>query len=335
MESPLVQNERVREAQQALKEIGLPRQQQNTRTGLVLLSMLNLGAGEPWSTARGQVLGVAQSMDWMADHYPDVKNGRADPVRYRTGSRESVRKKSIHQMVAAGILVQNADDMDRATNSGDYSYRPTEIGLEALRAYGTPGWQAALTRFHEEWVSLRERWEAAREWHRVPVRLLDDTTVTLSEGKHSALIAAIVEDFAAYFTPAGKVIYLGDTGQKWVVNEEEYMAGLGIVVDPHGKMPDVLIHLKDDGRDWLVCIEAFHSVGEVNAKRVDELRALFAGCRPGLVFVSAFTDKATFRGAVADIAWETDVWIREAPTHLVHFDRERFLGPYDQALPDE
>jgi hypothetical protein len=29
-----------------------------------------------------------------------------------------------------------------------------------------------------------------------------------------------------------------------------------------------------------------------------------------------------------DISWETEVWVAEDPTHLIHFDGERFLGPY-------
>ncbi|MCP4547075.1 MAG: SAM-dependent methyltransferase [bacterium] len=31
-----------------------------------------------------------------------------------------------------------------------------------------------------------------------------------------------------------------------------------------------------------------------------------------------------------DIAWETEVWVAEAPSHLIHFDGERFLGPYNE-----
>ena len=30
----------------------------------------------------------------------------------------------------------------------------------------------------------------------------------------------------------------------------------------------------------------------------------------------------------SDIAWETEVWVAESPTHLIHFNGERFLGPY-------
>ena len=28
------------------------------------------------------------------------------------------------------------------------------------------------------------------------------------------------------------------------------------------------------------------------------------------------------------IAWETEVWIAYAPSHMIHFNAPRFLGPY-------
>jgi len=37
------------------------------------------------------------------------------------------------------------------------------------------------------------------------------------------------------------------------------------------------------------------------------------------------------RRFLAEIAWETEVWCAEDPEHLIHFDGERFLGPYDSA----
>ena len=32
---------------------------------------------------------------------------------------------------------------------------------------------------------------------------------------------------------------------------------------------------------------------------------------------------------LSDISWETEVWCADAPSHLIHFDGERFLGPYE------
>jgi hypothetical protein len=36
---------------------------------------------------------------------------------------------------------------------------------------------------------------------------------------------------------------------------------------------------------------------------------------------------------VSHIAWESEVWIAEDPDHMIHFDGERFLGPYPDVMP--
>jgi adenine-specific DNA-methyltransferase len=42
-----------------------------------------------------------------------------------------------------------------------------------------------------------------------------------------------------------------------------------------------------------------------------------------------FHDRRTMMKYLDDISWETEVWIAESPTHLIHFNGERFLGPYE------
>ena len=49
----------------------------------------------------------------------------------------------------------------------------------------------------------------------------------------------------------------------------------------------------------------------------------------GLVFVTAFLTRRAMTKYLADIAWETEVWVAEAPSHIIHFNGERFLGPYE------
>jgi hypothetical protein len=66
----------------------------------------------------------------------------------------------------------------------------------------------------------------------------------------------------------------------------------------------------------------------VNLLRHRQLKELFAGSKAGLVFVTAFLDRASMREYLPDIAWETEVWVADAPSHLIHFNGERFLGPY-------
>jgi hypothetical protein len=40
------------------------------------------------------------------------------------------------------------------------------------------------------------------------------------------------------------------------------------------------------------------------------------------------------RRFLSQISWETEVWVADDPDHLIHFDGERFLGPYPDVLPE-
>jgi hypothetical protein len=60
---------------------------------------------------------------------------------------------------------------------------------------------------------------------------------------------------------------------------------------------------------------------------------LFAGSKAGLVYVTAFPTRAIMGRYLGEISWETEVWVADAPSHLIHFNGERFLGPYS-LVPD-
>ncbi len=91
-------------------------------------------------------------------------------------------------------------------------------------------------------------------------------------------------------------------------------------------MPDVIIY--HTAKQWLVLIEAVTSHGPIDPKRRQELKQLFGTAQVGLVYVTTFLTCAAMREYLADISWETEVWVAEAPSHLIHFNGERFLGPY-------
>ena len=97
----------------------------------------------------------------------------------------------------------------------------------------------------------------------------------------------ILKDFCEIFTGGGKVIYVGDTDEKWAFFDRRLLAELGVSVDAHGKMPDVIVYV--ERKNWLVLIEAVTSHGPVNPKRRGELRVLQAAgqvwslSRPSLI----------------------------------------------------
>ena len=147
-----------------------------------------------------------------------------------------------------------------------------------------------------------------------------------SQAEHSELIRAIVEDFGSHFAPGGVLVYVGDTDEKQGYFNEVLLTKLGVEVDAHGKMPDVVLHFVK--KNWLLLIESVTSHGPVDGKRHAELTKLFTGSKAGLVYVTAFPSRAIMGKYLGEIAWETEVWVADAPSHLIHFNGERFLGPY-------
>ena len=161
---------------------------------------------------------------------------------------------------------------------------------------------------------------------KLPVTLATGDTIQISPGDHSELIKLIIEEFAPRYVPGGVLIYAGDTGEKWGYFDRTLLAKLGVVVDGHGKMPDVVLFYPE--RNWLLLVESVTSHGPVDGKRHEELAQLFADSEAGLVYVTAFPSRVVMSRYLGEIAWETEVWCADAPSHLIHFNGTRFLGPY-------
>lgn len=310
--------ERVEDARIALETLGMDAERSNERSALVLLALLRLTPAESWADAANPMLGTRAIMDFIRDEY-----GKD----YAPNTRETVRRFTLHQFVEAQLVVQNPDEPQRPVNSPKWNYQVTGEALDVLRAYGTDAWQSATDRYLADLPGLKARYSAAREMDRIPLTLPDGSIFTLSPGGQNVLLKAMVEDFCPRFTPGGQVLYIGDAGDKWALFERETLSSLNVEVDEHGKMPDLVIYLPD--RNWLVLLEAASSHGPVDSKRQAELAGLFAQSTAGLVYVSCFPDRAEFRKYVDKIAWESEVWCADHPTHMIHYNGERFLGPYE------
>ena len=119
-----------------------------------------------------------------------------------------------------------------------------------------------------------------REQNRIPMQIAPGKKINLSPGEHSELIRAIVEEFGPRFAPGSLLVYAGDTGDKWGYFDAVLLAKLGLDVDSHGKMPDVVLYFAE--KNWLLLIESVTSHGPVDGKRHAELTKLFAGSTAGL-----------------------------------------------------
>lgn len=311
-------NEYIEATHQIIISLGLPRAQQNERSALSLLALLNLTPGKPWAQAENPLVGITPIMDWARKHY-----GK----EYAPNTRETFRRQTMHQFCDAGVALYNPDKPDRAVNSPKAVYQVEPAALKLLRSFGTDQWHDNLIADLAVRETLVAKYAMEREQNRIPVEIAPGKEISLSPGEHSELIRAIIEDFAPRFAPGSVLVYAGDTGDKWGYFDAALLAELGVDADSHGKMPDVVLHFTE--KNWLLLVESVTSHGPVDGKRHAELAKLFAGSKAGLVYVTAFPNRSIMGRYLGEIAWETEVWVADAPSHLIHFNGMRFLGPYN------
>lgn len=284
--------------------------------------MLDLRPDVAWADAQAPLRGITPVIEFIA---------KAFGVRYAPNTRETIRDDAVKFFVEAGLLLRNPDDPKRPTNSGKTVYQIEPTALALLRNVGTLNWAPALQKYLASRESIKNEIARKRDLARVPVTLPDGSQVALSPGGQNPLIKAIIEQFCPAFAPGGVVIYIGDTENKFVHLETAELKLLGVTLDSAAKIPDVIVHYTK--KNWLLLIEAVTSAGPVDGKRRKELKQLFAGCKAGLIFVTAFERRRAMQSFLSHIAWESEVWIAEDPDHLIHFNGERFLGPYPDVLP--
>lgn len=320
-EFPMIQETRItmgkiEQAQEILEAIGLPSAQQNEISALTLLALAQLSEKSTWKDAANPMLRVHDILIEIKQKY-----GR----EYAENSRETIRRRVLHQFEQAGIVIRNADDPTRPTNSGLTNYMLTDLALAVVCAYGSSKWKTKVKDFASQQGRLLDVYQKAREQTKIPLKVAEGRVYKLSPGKHNRLEVAIVEEFGPRFAPGAKLIYLGDTAKKTLILDETVFAKLGIPVSEHGKFPDVILY--DSKKNWLFLIEAVTTHGPVSPKRHVELEKLLEKCRAGKIYVTAFLNFATYKKYANDIAWETEVWIAEMPSHMIHLNGDKFLGP--------
>ena len=309
---------KLQEAVHVLRQLGFGPRQSNDTAAYTLLACLDLSPQKSWAEASDPLIGITPMIEFIDRHYG---------VHYAPNTRETIRDEAVKHFVEAGLLVRNPDDAMRPTNSGRTVYQVEPSALKLIRCYGTLEWPTCLDAYLKSRKRILGELRRRRELSRIPVRLPSGKTVSISPGGQNPLIKQVIEVMCPRFAPGGVIVYIGDAENKFLHLQADYLKDLGVVVPPPAKMPDVIVH--DAKQNWLLLIEAVTSHGPVNPKRRQELKKLFSGSKAGLVYVTAFLDRHAMVKYLDDISWETEVWIAESPSHLIHFNGERFLGPYD------
>ena len=310
---------KIEDAQEILKALGLPIAQQNEMSALTLLALCNIKEADSWAKAIRQSLGVTKGiMTFVAENYEKP---------YAPNTRETFRRQVLHQFVQGRIADYNPDEPNLPVNSPRAHYAISNEALSVIKTYNTKKWESTVKTFVSQIGTLTQAYEKERSMDLIPVTL-EGKDIKLSAGKHNEVQAVVIEEFAPRFAGGAKVLYLGDTANKDLHIDKKGLERIGIPITEHSKLPDIVIY--DEEREWLFLIEVVTSHGPVSPKRMLELEDFLKDSKAGRIYVTAFPNKSEFKKHIADIAWETEVWIADNPDHMIHFNGDRFIGPrYD------
>lgn len=303
--------DKIKEAKNILKAIGMPEKQQSDFCCYTLLAMANITNENNWPNAQNNWIRIHDIISFISEKYG---------ITYAENSRETFRKQAMHTFRDAALI----EDNGKATNSPNYKYRITEETKKLIKSYNTIYWKDELKKFSNNHESLISLYESKKKMTMMPVNI-NGQDFNFSVGKHNKLQKAIIEEFAPRFAPNSECLYVGDTTKKDLVKNEEKLSQLGFEITLHDKMPDVVLYVEN--KNWLYFIEAVTSVGPISPKRLLEINELTKNVKVGKIYITAFLDFNTYKKFSKELAWETEVWIADIPDHMIHLNGDKFMGP--------
>lgn len=317
----------INEALHILDHFGIPIEDKTARKlermALAFLAVCNVKVRDDWVKAKSLDDGYALKTRDIIDY---INANFAENIS--RGSYDDIRRKDLKHPALAGIVI--SDRPKSARNDPNRAWAVNPAYIELIRTYSQDNWDSLVEKFLEGKTTLRDQLVVRRDLPRIPIQLPSGIELEFGPGEHNQLQKAIVEEFLPRYGFGAKVVYIGDAENKFLYYDEDNAGEIGLTTLAHEELPDVVAYSQE--KNWLYLIEAVHSSGPMSPERIITLQPFLKNCTADTIFVTAFIDRATFRKFVANIAWETEVWIASSPDHIVHFDGEKFLGPYQQGL---
>ena len=208
--------DKIEEAREILKFVGMPKAQQADICCYVLLAMAGIKPDMSWRNATNDWIRIHDIIQFTNANYGST---------YAENSRETFRKQALHRFRTAALV----EDNGKATNSPNYRYHLTDETLELLKNYQSVNWKEISSRYmmyHERLVDI---YASKKEMDMMPVKI-NGADFKFSPGKHNELQKAIIEGFAPRFAENAACLYVGDTIEKDLVKNIDKLKELGFEI---------------------------------------------------------------------------------------------------------
>lgn len=312
----------LNEARDILVSIEMPENLINPRSVMTLAALAEISGNKKWRNASEDYHGTHHVVKFINENFPNKAGLDENP--YAENSRETFRKYNIKPWISAGILEPKAG---LATNDKDNSYRFTSYFAALIRSYGTAMWEEKLKDYKDTHVTYAEYLKQAKKVERDYIAEYEGSNIPLKKSAHNKLQVKILQELIPLVCKEKpELLYIGDATDRDLWQKDERMKELGInVLSQSGNLPDIILYEQSAKR--IIFIEAYHSTGPFTLDRVNAIKAL-CDCEDGTeaAFITAFDSTAKMLKNYKDVAWDTEMWAADEPTHLVHKNGDKFIG---------
>lgn len=304
--------------------IDLPPKLYNCQSILTILAIAQLEEKSKWNKVQEQYLRVHDMIEFINTYYPN--KGETDSKRgnYSENSRETIRDDTVTPMCSLALLEHNGEK----SQSEKGGYRLTKEFAILLKSFNSDEWNENLQYFISTHVSYKEKYDQLKHIDKgMPVKF-NNETFSLSRSKHNQLQVDILNEFVPRFTPGSKLLYIGDTKKRELKRDDILLKKLHITVLDNAMLPDIILY--NEELNWILFIEAYTSTGEFTIERVKKIQK-YCDERPHdleIIFVTAFATMKKCKDVFLSIAWDTEIWVAEEPTHMIHKNGDKFIGAH-------
>ena len=251
---------------------------------------------------------------------------------YQANTREPIRDETLRDgLVRLGAV---AGRVGLATTSPKPRYALAE-GFAALFEPKLEGaalesavaaWRAAnLSSAALARVEILRRGAVAREGT-VLVTFPGGEARRMAPGPSSVISKAVVEEFAPRFLEKPAVVWLSESRNKVVKQDDDLAKAIGLTIKPDRNLPDLILADLGPEQPLLVFVEVVASAGPISESRRSALMAIAAEGGFGesqVAFVTAYSDRedSAFKRSVSALAWRSFAWFASEPENVVALHR--------------
>jgi predicted ATPase len=131
--------DKIHEAQEILKDMGMPEAQQNKISALTLLALSNIKPEDDWKSATSKSMTLTKDIMEFVNNYYDAG--------YKPNTRESFRKIALKPFVENNIAILNPDDNTLSPTSSKTHYSISPLALEVIKDYFSDNKEIVLNKF--------------------------------------------------------------------------------------------------------------------------------------------------------------------------------------------